>query len=369
MMARRWPVFLGLALVGLLLLAALVYISDPLLVWAELYAVGAWGLLVVLANVLCSLLAAMTSWYVLLRSAGILVPRASSAGAYICGYAVNYVTPVMYLGGEPVRVYLVARRTGVPMARVAATVVVERLLASLSVLAFVSIGIFFVLGSPGISPADKRWMEIGLGIAVAFVLAVLFSFVRDYRWLSRLITWLAKHFSGRGRTLRAAARVAETEREVYVAFAQRLPHTLLALLLQLASVFFSYLRPQVFLHFTQSPLCTFPQLSFYFTLNFFLTMFLWITPGGVGIAEGGRMGIFSLIGMMPSQALAFSVLFRGAELIIVVVGLYLLAHQGVLRVIGQEAQNIPSGKPEPENMACGDEGAGEKGRKNKGRRP
>lgn len=367
-MTRRWPVFLGLALVGLLLLAALVYISDPLLVWAELYAVGVWGLFVVSANVLCSLVAATASWYVLLRSAGILVPLASSAGAYICGYALNYITPVMYLGGEPVRVYLVARRAGVPMARVAATVVVERLLAALSVLAFVSIGIFFVLGSPGLSPADKRWMEIGLGIAVAFVLAVLLSFVRDYRWLSRLITRLAKPFPGRGRTLRAAARVAETEREVYAAFAHRFPHTLLALLLQLASVFFSYLRPQVFLHFTQSPLCTFPQLSFYFTLNFFLTVFLWITPGGVGIAEGGRMGIFSLIGLRPSQALAFSVLFRAAELIVVAVGLYLLVHQGILRAIGQGARKKSGSRPEMESMACGDGGAGEEGQK-KNRRP
>ncbi|MBC7098592.1 flippase-like domain-containing protein [Candidatus Bipolaricaulota bacterium] len=323
---------LGLIGVGVALLGGLIYISGPRLVFQEIKAVGAWGFVAVVANVLCSLLAWLVSWVILLHAAGIHPGWGSASTALVAGYAISYLTPSMYLGGEPVRAYLVAKKTGVPMAQVMATVVVERLLAGLAILIFASLGGFFALVSPNLPLADKRTLGIALGIMAVFLFLAIFSFARNYHWISRLIRLLARLLPGRGRLLEAAAKVAETEQEIYYAFTRRLGFTSLAFLFQILTVFFNYLRPQVFFYFTQKTLFTATQLSLYFTLNAFLTAFLWITPGGMGVAEGGRMGIFSLLGIRPSGALAFSVLYRFAELVFVGGGIYLMLHRGLVRL-------------------------------------
>ena len=44
------------------------------------------------------------------------------------------------------------------------------------------------------------------------------------------------------------------------------------------------------------------------------------------------MGIFSLLGIRPSGALAFSVLYRFAELVFVGGGIYFMLHRGLVRL-------------------------------------
>jgi uncharacterized protein (TIRG00374 family) len=332
MKARKYLLFIVLVSVGIALLGGLIYLSGPRLVLEEITAVGFWGFLAVAGNVLCALCAWLVSWAILLHAAGIHVPWGSLFTSLLSGYAVSYLTPSMYLGGEPIRAYLVSKRANVPMARVMATVVVERLLSGISLLIFASFGGFFALVSPKLTLADKRAVGIGIGIIAAFLFLGVFSFARNYQWISRLIRLLAKLLPGRGGLLRAAAKVAETEQEIYHAFTRSVGYTTLAFLFQILTVFFNYLRPQVFFYFTQKTLFSAPQLSLYFTLNAFLTAFLWITPGGMGVAEGGRMGIFSLLGIHPSGALAFSVLYRFVELILVGLGIYFMIQRGLFHI-------------------------------------
>ncbi len=323
---------LVLMLIGLTLLGVFVHISGPRQVWHEVRAVGLWGFVAVTANVVAVLFVWMLSWSVLLRSAGVRVPWSTLAGSLLSGFAVSYLTPSMHLGGEPVRAYAVARRAGVPMARVVATVVLERLLAALALVCVAAMGGLFVLASRELPRTDKQGVAVGLAAIIAFVGIGLLSFARDYRWLSRGISALARRAPGRDRMARASARVAEMEQEVHRALRYRLFHTLLAFGLQLLVVFLNYLRPLVFFYFTQRIVFGFSQLSLYFTLNVFLTTVFWVTPGGLGIAEGGRMGILALVGIPGSGAIAFSVVYRFVEMLGVLIGILLMLRWGAVRV-------------------------------------
>jgi len=336
-MRSRWAVlrWAGLAvfmLGGLALFGALIYLSGPGRVFTEIKKIGAVGFLAVVVSVLASMLTWALSWHALLRGAGIAVPWHRTVSPLLAGFAVTYLTPSMYIGGEPVRAHWVARDQGIPMARVMATVVVERILSGFSVLAFASIGAVLILVSPGVSLADKGAVGIGLGTLALLLVAALVILARDIRWLSRFLRWLARYMPGRERLLRAAGHVAEMEAEIHRAFALYRGYTLLAFALQLLTVFLNYIRPQIFFYFTQHDLFTFPQLSLYFTLSFFVNAFLWITPGGFGVTDGGRVGVFSLLGVSFSTAVAFNVLFRFADLILVGVGVQLLLRRGLLRL-------------------------------------
>lgn len=297
----------------------------------ELVAVGWLGFLAVVGNVVLSFFTWTVSWFLLLRAAGISVGWRQVLSPMLAASAVTYITPSAYLGGEPIRAYWVAKEAGVPMARVLATAMVERLLAGASLLAFASVGGFFALFSPAVSIADKGAVALGLGAMAIFLSLATFSFARNRRWLSRALRALGRVIPWRGTLARLAQSAAEMENQIYQVFANRLGHALAALFLQLATMFLTYIRPQLFFYFAKQALFTFAQLSLFFTLNVFISAFLWLTPGGFGLADGGRAGVFQLLGIPISSAFAYNVLFRFVELLQVGLGLYVLVRRGLFR--------------------------------------
>lgn len=281
-------------------------------------------------DVVLAFLAWTGSWLILLRGAGIRVRWREVLSPMLAASAVTYLTPSAYLGGEPVRAYWVAKEAGVGMAHAMAPTMVERLLGGISLLFFAAVGGFFVVLSPNASAATKGAVALGLVVMTVFLLLAVISFARNFHWLSkgfralgRLIRW--------GRVLdRLAGSAAVMEEQIYQVLSRRLGHVLGSFILQLVTVFLTYIRPQIFFYFTKQVLFTFPQLSLFFTLNVFISAFIWLTPGGLGLADGGRAGVFRLLGLPLSSAFAYNLLFRFVELMQVSLGVYILLRRGLL---------------------------------------
>ncbi len=321
-----------LALGGVFLFGFLVYLSGPKEVLRQLVSVGWAGFLAAWGSVLLGLLFWAMSWSALLRGAGLEVPFRRLFSPLLAGFAITYITPSAYLGGEPVRAYWVAKDHGFSMTQVMATVVVERLLAGVAVLLFFSVGGVLVLTQPGVSSADKYAIALGLGTMAFFILLGVWAVARKAHWLSSLLRALGRLIPMRGWLARAAAKVAETEAEIHQAFTYYLPFTVLSFLFQLLGVLVTYLRPQLFFYFTQRALFSFAELSLYFTLSTFINAFLWISPGGLGLTDGGRVGVFTLLGVPASAGMAFNVVFRLAETLTAGLGVMLLVRRGLLHI-------------------------------------
>lgn len=305
---------------------------------------GFWGFLAVLANVFLSFLLWSLSWFVLLRGAGIPVRWGKVLFPMLAGAAVSYLTPSAYFGGEPVRAYWVAKEAGVAMAHAMAPVMVERLLSGFSLLFFAAIGGFFVFLSPSTSGAVKAAVGLALGgMAVLLILGIL-SFAHHWRWLSRLFKALSRLIPWRGVFLRLAASTAVMEYQIHRVFAFRIGHVLASLFFQLGLVFLNYIRPQMFFYFAKQALFTFPQLSLFFTLNLFINAFLWATPGGLGLTDGGRAGVFKLFGVSFPTALAYNVLFRFVEMLQVGIGVLVLLRRGLSLSSGQAVEEKKEAK-------------------------
>jgi len=354
----RWIALLVFVVGGIALFGLLIYFSGPAQVFAEIVRMGIMGFLAVVLCVVASMLAWSLSWYSLLRGAGIATSFRHIVPPLLAGFTVTYLTPSAYLGGEPVRAYWVARDQGVPMARVMATVVVERILAGFAMIAFASIGAVFAVAAPQIPAAERGAIAVALGTLTLLLVVALIPLTRNARWLSGVVAWAARFLPGRQRVLRAAAHVADMEDEIHRAFTQYRGFTFLALGFQLLTVFLNYIRPQIFFFSTQRALFTFPQLSLYFTLSVFVNAFLWFAPGGFGLTDGGRVAIFTLLGIPASGGVAFNVVFRFVDLVLVGIGVQLLVRRGLLSLrrgrikvavdqdppAGQGTSSNPSGK-------------------------
>ncbi len=297
------------------------------------------GALEVLATVCLTVVAWVAGWRILLRAYGIHTPILRIAGARLSTYAVSYLTPTLYFGGEPFGALLVADRETAPATRVFATIIVERFLLGVSFTVFMLVGGFFAALSPSIPSSEKRILIAGLGFIAAWILIGLVNFAWNLKWVSRMLRWIGRRVPRCAERLtRAATKVSETEDEVSYAFTRHRRATFCVFLIQLVTTLLTFLRPQVFFGATIGMSFTVAQLFILFSLYILLGFFLWITPGGLGTSEAGAIGIFRLVApaITTSQAVAYSLAFKLAEAVFVVLGVWYLMQRG-LRLLEHKA--------------------------------
>ena len=152
--------------------------------FVEAFRSADYRLLPVLIGMLVSLYALKAyRWRLLLSPLGDYGTWRDCFGPMISGFAVNNVLPAR--AGEVVRVMVFARRSGLPVASVLTTVVLERILDMLSILVFLSVGL---LNLPEMPDALRdSALFIGavatVGVAGAVVFLVWTSlFVRFVNW-------------------------------------------------------------------------------------------------------------------------------------------------------------------------------------------
>jgi uncharacterized protein (TIRG00374 family) len=317
----------GLIFLGLGVFVWLVLHSGPREIWEKARTLPLWALGFLFFLEFLGLGFWAASWGALLWAAGIRARPLTVLSAAVAGYAVSYLTPVSYLGGEPVRGWLILRKTGSPIPALAGTLVWDRVIAGLILLSFALAGAGMLL--PFLSPSQRVWVLLGLFLlGIAVILGAL-SFALGWYWLSRLVRFVARFGKRvRPRLENFAGKIADMEETMHRVFRFRPGYVVLALFLQGLSFLCHYLRPFFYFLFEQGRWLSLRELGIYFNLNAFLSLFLWLTPAGVGTAEGGRVGILGLLGISPAEAMAFSLTYRFLELILVGAGLFVVVRAG-----------------------------------------
>ena len=319
--------------VGAALLGGVFYYVGWKNTFDEIGSLRTAGILALAGNVFLTTIMWVVGWWVILRGYGVVIPFHRVIGARLSGFAVSYITPSLYFGGEPVRALIAADSSSAPITRIFATIVVERFLGGLSLVFFILIGGFFAFISPQVTHVEKQAVLIGVPFISLWMIIGLIDFAGNFKWISRIIRSFGRIFTRwKGGLGRAADKIAETEDEVYNAFTKHWRATLLSLFIQLVANLLVYIRPLVFFYFSSHTTFTFPQLSLVFTLSIIMSMVLWITPGGLGTGEAALIGIFALVGIAKDGAVAFSLSYKFFELLVVAVGLLYLFHKGIGRM-------------------------------------
>ncbi|MGB9757921.1 MAG: flippase-like domain-containing protein [Candidatus Bipolaricaulaceae bacterium] len=317
-------VLLALLLVlGLGVFAALVVLSGPREIWQAARSLPFWALFLLFGLEVLGLSFWAVSWQLLLLASGVRVRLRTSWAAALAGYAVNYITPGAYLGGEPVRGWIVVRQTGAAPTGVAGTLVWDRVIAGLVLLGFALFGAGLALP---FLPSDQRFLVffglLVLGLPI-FLGALNFGF--GWKWLSKIVSFFGRRWA---RSCQFSQKVREMEEMMSDVFLRQRGLVFGALFFQILSFLCHYVRPFFYFGLAQGRWLSWREMGVYFSLNSFLSLFLWLTPGGVGTAEGGRVGILGLLGITPAAALAFSLTYRFLELLLVGLGFAVVSWYG-----------------------------------------
>lgn len=167
-------IFLAFGIIAVLIMI-FTFDMDYRELWVNLKRAGIYLPLVLLLWLFVYLINTL-SWYIIIRSGG--KPGFSFSRLYkftVTGFALNYVTPVGLMGGEPYRIMELKPFIGIERATSSVILYVMMHIFSHFWFWFLSVFLYIALYPVGVS------MGIMLGVIAAFCMLAIYFFVRGYK--------------------------------------------------------------------------------------------------------------------------------------------------------------------------------------------
>ena len=324
-----------LLLLGAAVLVGLVIHIGPDALVQELHHLGFNVVWVLLASVVVYVLDAF-GWRATLGRHAARIRFGRLFLTRMAGEAVNFTTPAAYLGGEPMKAYMLSRH-GVPLIDGLASVVTAKTMMTLAQVLFILLGIglgarllnrsedFLLTGALGL-------LLLGFGIGLFIVIQRRGLFVGTLRLLERLklnIPWLKKR----------EHRLRDLDDAIWAFYARDRRGFFLSFLFFFAGWVAGALEVYLILYFLGLPVDVLTALSME-ALAVFVKGGTAFIPGSVGGQEVGTVLLFVAFGFTQASGITFAILRRIREVFWIAVGLLALAAQNRL-----PAEADPCGRP------------------------
>lgn len=307
----------GAALLGLILLE-----TDLTEVWGHLSGLGAAGIAALLLLYLLAFVAESTSWLLTLAP---LWPTPRWAlrfwNVLMVGSAIENVTPLADLGGEPVKVLLLKRHYAIPYRDGTASLVLGRTTDLMAQVLFMLMGFGLIVRDDILSPPYR--VATGAGLALLALGVCLFALVQRRRVLSAVRRrlergWLGRRLGHRAEDALAAFRDIEDRLEAF--WSTERVRLSLSLLLALAGWLLSALAGQAALALLGHPV-SFEEALVIEAFVGLVRSALFFVPGDVGTQEGGYVLVCAAITGSAELGLALATIRRARDILWVLAGL------------------------------------------------
>jgi uncharacterized protein (TIRG00374 family) len=295
-------------------------------VWDLLAGIGPMALLAIVVINLLMLPLMTARWWLLLRLLGSPVGLLPACAYRLAANAISYLTPGPHFGGEPLSVYLLHHRHGIPLSSATISVAVDRsleLLASFVVLSICLIDLAFIAETGLFKGSQGLTMVIAVTAALAWVLAALFTGRRPLSRAVGLLNRFCDEYFHRFPVLSHKTRslmdtIAQGEAMAESLFREHPYHFLTANLLSLGywlAVFAEFWLMSFFLGFPLSfshltAVVVTARLAFYTPL-----------PAGIGVLESALPWVTATLGLGSALGLSFCLIIRFRDLLFSLAGL------------------------------------------------
>lgn len=329
---------LAMLLLGTVLLGVVVARTDLQEVWSQLRRIGPGSAAAILLTFLAAHVALAASWLVTLPRLPV-TPRWLFRfwRVLMVGSALESVTPLAALGGDPVKAILLKRHYALRFTDATASLVLARMTDLLAQVVFISIGLGLMFRT-GVLPTPYRIAgSVGLGM---FALAIgLFLVAQTRRGFSRLRAWLERGPLGARlsqRAVRALDAVHEVEDRLVAFYASQRPR----LLLSVAGAFTEWTGNAVAVYLVVNALGQPIGFSDALVIEAFVALVrstFFFVPGDVGTQEAALVLICGAITGSPATGLALATVRRTRDLLWVLTGLAIGGAYSIRREVALEA--------------------------------
>ena len=307
----------GLLVVGLALFVGLLHHIGTRAVLENLRVAG-WGIAAICLQELLAFGANTLGWRFAFPSPRPSISFARLLAVRMAGDSINYLTPTATLGGEFVRVRLLRDRVATTAA--VASVAIARVGQTVGQIAFIMVGLWLVIDEIVLPPALHRGLLLLVGVMVAAaVLLVVLQRRGAFAPLLRVV-----QSAGLARVSPGLERQLQRLDQMIAAF-----HATGGWAFACSSVCFflgwaaGVLEVYLILFFLQVPVTVERALTIE-VLSTMLDALLFFMPGTVGTQEGGKVLIFSVLGLDAAKGLSMGILRRIRQLVWAGIGLIIM---------------------------------------------
>ena len=314
-----WAAERVLLLGGLVLLVSLVYELGPAALFANVRLVG-WGFAPIVLQESFSYFVNTLGWRAAFGRPRPSIPFRRLIAARIAGDAVNYVTPTATLGGEFVRTrYLSGQASNTALV---ASVAVAKLAQTIGQIVFIIVGLIIIVDETPLPAALRQGLLIGLGAFVT--LAVLLVLGQRRGMFAPL--WRTAQRVGLPGAPEFTRRLQRLDEEIAHFHSNANGDFILSVACFTAGWFWGVVEVYLILSFLDVPVNLHRALTIE-VLSAAINGMLFFVPGKLGTEEGGKVLIFTILGLDPAKGLAMGIIRRMRELSWAGVGLLLLSRQ------------------------------------------
>jgi uncharacterized protein (TIRG00374 family) len=262
-------------------------------------------------------------WWLSLRLLGAPVSFGRVAIYRLVGATVSLLTPGPQFGGEPMQVWLLNRRSRVPLPTAIASVTLEKSMELLANFTFLLAALIYVAAS-GLLGVERSPVVLGISVGLlALPLLFLFALYRGRRPVGGLARHLARWLP---RSL--ARRLLRTNRRVIGPSEARLAALMQEYPLRVAGLFgvslgnWLFLMAEYWLALTILGLEISPAQALAAMTALRLAVLL-PSPAGLGVLEASQILALTALGAGPAAGVGLSLLIRLRDLLLIGLGLLL----------------------------------------------
>lgn len=278
-----------------------------------------WQGLVILSLTALMLIFGAWRWREILKSQGHNISLTALWGPYLSWFSLSYLIPMLFWGTDVFRGYVLKEKFSVPWIKGMASVIIDRILELTIYLIVFFIGMIFLFLAIGLPPK-----EIGLilvGIFIFFSAGIGFFYFKVFKKES-IIKFFVKLFNNKkfldGKPLKI-------EEEIFKFFKPKESFFWKAIGFAFLKATAGLVRVWLLLFFLGETIKLSSALS---VLGFSYFTMLIPVPAAIGSHEVVQVFVFSALELGGGIATAFTMIIRGADLILALVGIVILFKLG-----------------------------------------
>lgn len=320
-MARLRVLFLA---VGLILLGVVIHHADMGAVLEQVRAVG-WGVLPVLLVFALAYLVDTVSW-------SYTLPRPRTATwvrrlwvVRIVGGAISKVTPLLGLGGEPVKAMMLKRGDGIPYRTTASSLIAWETTNMLGSVVFAGSGLFAAMALD-LLPPESHGAALA-GLAVLVFAAVGFLAFQRLRGFSRLLRPVSRWVGGR-RLLRMLRHLRDIEAQLHAFYAGGGGRMRKVFVFSLVHQALLALEVWLTMRLLGTPVSAVGAWAITAVAEI-IRVGTFFIPANLGTQEGGLTLMAAALTGNPTAGLSLAIVRRFRDLIFILWGLLLGWHGGI----------------------------------------
>lgn len=277
------------------------------------------GLVIILLTFLMVLVGAW-KWKMILKSQGYSLSNRKIIAPYLTCFSLIYLFPMVIFGGEIFRGYVLREKYNIPWNKAISSVFIDKILEATSFLVTILIGLAYFLLKIGLPPKNLGF-AFGVFLVVCLT-SVGFFYFKIFKRESVIASF--NKFLNRRETL--GGDLLGVEKEIFKFFKIKKKALWYGFALAFLRVAISWVRCWVLILFLGKSVNIFLALT---VLGFYYLATMLPIPAALGSHEAAQVFGFNALGLGSGLAPAFTMIQRGAELIVVFIGMIIFFKLGV----------------------------------------